>query len=104
MAGSTCCASCLGLRPRDRGCASYATSVGRIVHLALVLSALSVLSAVVLVASIDSQLDDAWGGDSPDTSFWTLAGYTALIAALPLAVIWLVVGVALIVKGAKTPR
>ena len=34
-----------------------------------------------------SQLDDAWGGDSPDTSLWTLAGFTALIAALPLVVI-----------------
>ena len=74
------------------------------VRIAVVLSALSVLSAIVLVASIDSQLEDAWGGDSPDTGFWTLAGFTALIAALPLVVIWLGVGVALIVKGVKTPR
>jgi preprotein translocase subunit SecG len=59
-----------------------------VVRTAIVLSAIAVLVAILVVASADSALDEAYPGGEDD-DFWTLAGVAALMAGGALAFIWL---------------
>jgi hypothetical protein len=79
-------------------------SVRRVVQLAVVLSVVAPLVFAFLIASADSQIDNAYGGDDPD-EFWPIARGTALLSAAAIAVIWLGVFVIYVVrKGARALR
>jgi uncharacterized BrkB/YihY/UPF0761 family membrane protein len=74
-----------------------------VVRVGVVLSVLAVGGAILGVASVDSSLEEAWPGEPEDDSFWPLAGITVLVAAVPLAFIWLGVFVAYVIaKGLRT--
>jgi uncharacterized BrkB/YihY/UPF0761 family membrane protein len=74
-----------------------------VVRVGVVLSVLVVGGAILGVASVDSSLEEAWPGGPEDDSFWRLAGITVLVAAVPLAFIWLGVFVAYVIaKGLRT--
>jgi hypothetical protein len=76
-----------------------------VVRVAVGLSVVAVLVAILIVASADSAIDRAWDGVDEDDPFWPLARVAVLIAAVELAAIWLGVFVAyVILQGVRVLR
>ena len=77
----------------------------RVIQVAIILSVIAVLLAILGVASADSAIDRMYDGVNEDDPFWPLAGLAALVAAVALVFIWLAVFVAYVVlRGVRAIR